>query len=123
MRAYLETALWSSTDGVDTDAALAARFDSEDPETFEPDALERCKADCRAFLEKAETLIESDTPRHSPEWTRYELAGHDFWLNRNGHGAGFWDGDWPVNGDALSEIAKTFGEIDFVETAEGKLTF
>jgi|TARA_R110000744_G_scaffold366338_1_gene475354 hypothetical protein len=23
-----------------------------------------------------------------------ERIGHDFWLTRNGHGAGFWDGDW-----------------------------
>ena len=23
-----------------------------------------------------------------------ERIGHDFWLTRNGHGAGFWDGGW-----------------------------
>ena len=25
-------------------------------------------------------------------------AGTDFWLTRNGHGAGFWDGDWDYSG-------------------------
>ncbi len=38
-------------------------------------------------------------------------AGHDFWLTRNGHGAGFWDGDWPETGDALTEAAKAYGEV------------
>jgi hypothetical protein len=34
---------------------------------------------------------------------------HDFFLTRNGHGAGFWDGDYK-NGEKLTEIAKSFGE-------------
>ena len=25
----------------------------------------------------------------------FALAGHDFWMTRNHHGVGFWDGDWP----------------------------
>jgi len=33
----------------------------------------------------------------------------DFWLTRNGHGAGFWDGGWD-HGDELAEIAHSFGE-------------
>lgn len=39
-------------------------------------------------------------------------AGHDFALTRNGHGAGFWDGDWPVYGDLLTKASESFGEID-----------
>ena len=38
-------------------------------------------------------------------------AGHDFLLTRNGHGAGFWDGDWSdVNGaaDKLTMAAQSF---------------
>jgi len=40
-----------------------------------------------------------------------ERAGRDFWLTRNGHGAGFWDGDWPkAVGDRLTKAAKKYGE-------------
>ena len=40
-------------------------------------------------------------------------AGHDFWLTRNGHGAGFWDRG-RKDGDALTEIAKSFGGVDVI---------
>jgi len=45
-------------------------------------------------------------PRGSSEYPIEAQAGHDFWLTRNGHGAGFWDGDWPETGDALTEASK-----------------
>jgi len=33
-----------------------------------------------------------------------------------GHGAGFWDGDYPEpQGKLLTELSKTFGEFDFEE--------
>lgn len=32
-------------------------------------------------------------------------AGHDFWLTRVGHGAGFWDGDWPEPAATLLDTA------------------
>jgi hypothetical protein len=41
-----------------------------------------------------------------------EQAGHDFWLTRNGHGAGFWDGDWPEPyAEMFTEGAKSYGEF------------
>ena len=56
-------------------------------------------------------------------WRRYRLhidaagqtpeqAGHDFWLTRNHHGAGFWDGDWPAPYDQLLTVgAESYGEF------------
>jgi hypothetical protein len=41
-------------------------------------------ADCADFLGEWYEHVESDLAR----------AGQDFWLTRNRHGAGFWDGDW-----------------------------
>ena len=36
---------------------------------------------------------------------------HDFWLTRNGHGAGFWGRGHPQGiGERLTELCKTFGE-------------
>jgi hypothetical protein len=39
-------------------------------------------------------------------------AGHDLWLTRNRHGAGFWDRGLPkAVGEALSTAARNMGEI------------
>lgn len=40
-----------------------------------------------------------------------EQGGHDLWLTRNGHGAGFWDGDWPEpHATRFTNAAKALGE-------------
>ncbi len=42
----------------------------------------------------------------------YPHLGHDLWLTRNGHGAGFWDGDWPENqGQILDGLAQNMGPM------------
>lgn len=51
------------------------------------DELEaRIEADCHSFWARCWYYVKATdmTPAQ---------AGHDFWLTRNGHGAGFWDGD------------------------------
>lgn len=45
----------------------------------------------------------------------WQSMAHGLVLSRNGHGAGFWDGDWevwniPGLGDALHALAKAQGE-------------
>jgi hypothetical protein len=100
-RQYLITALWSSTD--------ESRPDGGDPmdenygiEDINPETVAAAQADCDRFRKLAgDALNEHSDPT---------MAAHDFWLTRNGHGAGFWDGDWPVNGDALTALCKAFGE-------------
>lgn len=47
----------------------------------------------------------------------------DFYLTRNGHGAGFWDGDYPDEiGEKLTEMAHSFGEINAAK-AHGRIYF
>jgi hypothetical protein len=41
-----------------------------------------------------------------------EMIGHDFWLTRCGHGAGFWDRGLGEQGDRLTDITKTYGGRD-----------
>ena len=44
-----------------------------------------------------------------------QLGGHDFWLTRNGHGAGFWDRSDCLPEDAgerLTDAAEKYGEVD-----------
>ena len=49
-----------------------------------------------------------------PRYRGPELGGHDLWLTRNGHGAGFWDRDdcLPEEArDRLTAAAKKYGEV------------
>jgi hypothetical protein len=44
-------------------------------------------------------------------------VGHDFWLTRNGHGAGFWDRwsggtEGERHGDVPTEASKPYGTSD-----------
>lgn len=55
--------------------------------------------DCAHFLAQATSMIGGNAI----------AAGSDFHLTRNGHGAGFWDGDWPVHGKKLTDLSNTFG--------------
>jgi len=45
-------------------------------------------------------------------------AGGDFFLTRNGHGAGFFDGDWE-DGDHLTLAANRFGEFELYRGNDG----
>tara|TARA_Y100000310_G_scaffold211910_1_gene212676 strand:+ start:679 stop:1104 length:426 start_codon:yes stop_codon:yes gene_type:complete len=72
--------------------------------------LDELKADCLGFLTQSIELIGDD---------EYERAGSDFHLTRNGHGAGFWDGDWE-NGDELTELSEPFGSCELCR-CDGKL--
>jgi len=65
--------------------------------------LAAIKADCEAFYKANRELILSEAPE---ETERVMEAGYDFWLTRAGHGAGFWDGSWPKNGDRLDKAVK-----------------
>lgn len=39
--------------------------------------------------------------------------GHDFYLTRNHHGAGFWDRDLGAIGESLTKMSHLFGETDY----------
>lgn len=104
---YIDCLLWAETD--DDCEPLEDNYGRDD---ISPEAMQSIQDDCLAFLSQAERFIDDDYFKGSHgESTIDEYAGHDFWLTRNGHGAGFWDGDWrkPV-GDELTRIAKTFRE-------------
>jgi hypothetical protein len=95
--AYLTCALWSSND--DHGKALDIGHKITD---LARETLKKHVADCAAFQKAHWDSIASD-PGH---------AGHDFWLTRNGHGAGFWDGDWPEPAaTVLTDAAEHYGEV------------
>lgn len=102
-QAYVTAALWSSTD--DAGDPLDRNYSVSD---IAPGTLEKMVADCARFQ------AENETPEYdNSQYSDSELAGHDFWLTRNRHGAGFWDGDISEEiGKRLTEASHAFGEFD-----------
>jgi hypothetical protein len=101
------------------DAYLEAAFFTEDEELkeksvsdFDDESLELLKKEARSFYDK-----------HSDDFVGEETrAGHDFWLTRNGAGAGFWDGDWSEEvGKRLTDASKSFGEVNLYVGDDGKI--
>ena len=46
-------------------------------------------------------------------WRNPCLAGHDFALTRNRHGAGFWDGGWKEpSASVLTKNAHAYGDFE-----------
>ena len=110
---YITTALWAETDNSDESGGepLEHNYDVTD---IAPEAMESIIADCTKFQEQAADLLDAastagDYPVSPDSLNVDDQAGHDFWLTRNGHGAGFWDGDWPTSGIELTRLSHTFG--------------
>jgi hypothetical protein len=104
---YERTALWSSN-GEDEEP-----LDSKEDIEIADETRALFRKDCEAFLQEADVIApgESDS----------DLA-HDFWLTRNGHGAGFWDGDYEEEiGEKLTALAKKFRKVDLYVGDDGKV--
>lgn len=92
---YLVTALWSTTDS--NDKNLDDMYSVSDiSEEFKVVAIKEC-SQLYALISHLLTEDEQDM----------EQIGHDFWLTRNGHGAGFWDGDYE-KGDEITAIVNSY---------------
>lgn len=94
---YVKTALWSSTG--DDEEPLDENYSFTD---IHKDSLKIMRGDISLFRDIAGGLLDDldDTG-----------VAHDFWLTRNGHGTGFWDGDYPEEiGEQLTELSEMFGE-------------
>ena len=112
-RAYIEAALWSSTD--DSGEPLDANYGLDD---LAPETLAKMAADCAKF--QAENDSDFVYLGSVGKCTVDQRAGHDFWLTRCGHGAGFWDGDWSEDaGERLTEAAHKFGNVDLYVGDDG----
>lgn len=104
-RHYLVCALWSSTD--EHDNPLDANYDIDD---IAPESIAQAEEDCLAFLNDNKVDI-----------TDLEQAGHDFWLTRNHHGAGFWDRGLGEKGKRLTDASHAYGTQDMYVGDDGKV--
>lgn len=117
---YCQTAIWAS-------ANLGDYATGDNPEPLDDlgytisditeNGADRATVDCVLFM----ALNREDI---GDEKQNLERAGHDFWMTRNHHGAGFWDGDWPEEaGQRMTKWAETFGELSLIEGDSGHLSF
>lgn len=103
---YIAAALWATTD--DEDNPLDSKYK---PQDLSERTLTLIREECTQFYNGYRAWWDDDTQ-----------AGIDFFLTRCGHGAGFWDGDYPeLNGEVLSDAAKKFGEVWFYVGDDGKI--
>lgn len=111
---YITCAIWSSTDN--EDMPLDRNYDADD---IHPDSIKKMMEDCRDFYRANITLL-GEYVNH-PANRQYDHAGHDFWLNRNRHGAGFWDRGMGLLGERLSQAAKVYGSSDLYVGDDNKI--
>ena len=94
---YLTACAWADCNNDQEEGMEEAEFSSE--------FLERAIADCKRFQEENAVLLEKTG-------ASAHRNGVDFWLTRQGHGAGFWDRGYGLVGDTLTQAAKAFPNID-----------
>lgn len=118
LASYIETALWSSND--DDDVPLDQNYSEDD---IDEETLDKLNKEAARFYAENERDIETGyAPKFGNQFSNEEMAGHDFWLTRNGHGAGFWDGDWmEPQATRLTEASKRYGEVYLYVGDDGKI--
>jgi hypothetical protein len=116
-RSYGET--MSSTDDNGTNFDSGEYSDTE----FADEAIAKIKSDCAKFETLGVAAFNSfnDSSDDYPINPSQFHVAHDFWLTRNHHGAGFWDGDYPEPlATKLTELAHSFGEQNLYVGDDGK---
>lgn len=115
---YITCAIWSAPE--EDDGSNLDEYDSSD---IAPDAMESIRSDCEDFVSAQWSDLQAyaEKMNRPQQWTGAEMAGHDFSLTRNGHGAGFWDRGLGELGDRLSKAAKVYGTATLYLGDDGKL--
>lgn len=101
---YVTAALWTGNTENDPEGNGGDDFESADldADDIDRDTLAAMVVQCADFqAANAADLAEHSNPHQ---------AGVDFWLTRNGHGAGFWDRGLGALGDRLTAASHTYGE-------------
>jgi hypothetical protein len=110
---YIQSALWSSTDNSD-DQGGEALDQNYDPDDIAPATRKKMFLDATAFYRA-----------HHQDFHDASGAGHDFWLTRNGHGAGFWDRPTTMYSEAaaerLTKASEKYGTFDLYVGDDGQI--
>lgn len=116
---YIQCMLWAETDESDPQGGepLDLNYDAED---ILPASRAAITSDCAEFVQSHLTDLTTAAESVGYSWAR---AGHDFWLSRNGHGAGYFDrSELTVElRDRLQDAARNAGERHVFVCDDGKL--
>ena len=86
-----------------------------------PETVKQAADDCEKFQRENSCTL-GRAGYGLADYIDTEMAGHDFWLTRNGHGSGFWDGDLPEEvGRVLTEAAEAYEECSPYVGDDGKV--
>ena len=122
--AYIEAMLWVGMLCGDSDCNdCGSHGDDYSVEDIAPDTMAEILRDCENFQASCGSAIDV--------WGT-EQAGHDFYLTRNGHGAGFWDRTTCADasfsresvaklGKRLTDAAHVYGSFSLYVGDDGKL--
>jgi hypothetical protein len=128
---YAECALWSEScrgmaTGAHADPAWCAGSDCDsslweigfDADAISFGSMENMRDDVRDFVNGclAERVDAFDGFEQGQ-------IGHDFWLTRNGHGAGFWDRGLGERGQFLTGMAKPYGDCSLWVGEDGRVYY
>ena len=115
---YLECAEWTDLESLSERWLEETGTEMPEIQGWSPDAIKQAVDDCTAF----ESSNAEDLATYYAISGRNEgSAGHDFWLSRNGHGAGYFDrGNDPVF-DRLQSAARTWSSRDVYVSDSGHL--
>lgn len=126
LAAYGSTGLWSEScrgmahhgdcRGSDCDMSLEDAGLTADDLSF--GSIENMRDDVTAFL----ATCEEERPGCF-DGLKSDRVGHDFWLTRNGHGAGFWDRGLGELGDWLTQQCKLYGEASLWVGEDGRVYY
>lgn len=111
---YLQCMLWAENDESTPDGGIALDQTYSVREISDRSWAD-AYADCAEFVSLNYDLVHKVW--QSEEGRNYVAShfGHDFWLTRTGHGAGFWSRDLGDGaGDLLTEACKAFPHVDAV---------
>lgn len=115
VKGYLDCALWASTLGDDIGTPMDQDYSRDD---FAAETEKTLRIEATEFYNAHETAIIRYCERIGHD---ADYAGHDFWLTRNGHGAGFWDRGIGELGEHLSDASRAYGECDLYIGDDGKI--
>lgn len=115
VRDYLDTAL--------QDFQLTLRDEGNDID-LDPGALAKMTADATVFWNRnGPYILAREEHNDRGEWNIAQRAATDFWLTRNGHGAGFWDRPelWGPYTDKFTADSEWFGNLYLYLGDDGKV--
>jgi hypothetical protein len=146
LKGYLDAALWTEEERLNDEQGeyyyvedddesdesseleklikLTNNFKQKSIESFskddiEPNSLIKAYLDIKNFINTAGYFVEEAVEEHG-----YEQLGHDIWLTRNRHGAGFFDRGYDDETEkALMDAAHKLKEVDLFINDNLKLSF